>query len=151
MVWLRISSSANMRKNWLGLFIMGTLSVSLAVGWWLDRTGQLSGRPTAGVDDPSADLANVLPERTKRLVSFPSAGNSASSYEKLRSENDDLILFIDEAYTLLHENGIHLQLDIEKAPDGRLRLKTDSLNLLDQLEAKLHTINEQPTEAEPEK
>ena len=77
--------------------------------------------------------------------------SSQPSVEDLRSENDDLVRFIDESYTLLKAKGIHVQLDLEVDQDGRHRLRADSVELMDELKAKLRELDEKLNEATPDK
>jgi hypothetical protein len=114
-------------KYWAGVSSLGAISLTLAIGWWLDR------RAT------SVEL-NTMRSQIKDLSSPPSV-------EDLRSENDDLIRFIDESYTLLRSKGIHVQLDLAVDEDGRYRLRADSLELMDELAAKLRQLEENPNEA----
>lgn len=140
-------------KSRLGSLVLGVLSVTLAVGWWLDRQSQTArGETTAAVgqrapasSEPIAEPNDAQAE-PKRFVLQRAA--ETLSYSALRDQNEDLTLFIDEAYQLLFQHGIHVQLDIEETPDGRLRLKADTLKLLNQLEAKLNTVDPQPMQAE---
>jgi hypothetical protein len=127
-----MARSANRWTFPISLLILVALLVSFAVGWWLDHQAQ------------SAELSSVR-SKLENLSSLP----SQPSDEELLSQNDDLIHFIDEAYTLLYEKGFHIQLDVETHQDGRLRLRADSVILKDELAAKLREIDETPDEAKP--
>ncbi len=70
------------------------------------------------------------------------------SSEAIRAQNDDLIRFIDESYSLLKANGIHVQLDLEVDRDGHYRLRADSLKLMEDLKARLQALEEIPREAQ---
>jgi len=110
--------------------MLGALSVTLAVGWWLGHRAH-----------------TVEVETLRSQVEHAASQDSA---EDLRAENDDLIHFIDEAYTLLKEEGIHIQLDLEVDQDGHYRLRADSAKLTDELKAKLRELNEKRNEAPPD-
>lgn len=116
-------------KYWLGLSVLGSLSVTLAVGWWLGHRAQ-----SAKIDSLRSRLEHV---------------SSEGLLEDVRSENDDLIRFVDESYTLLREEGIHIQLDLDVDQDGHYRLRADSAKLTDELKAKLRELNEPRKEAPP--
>ncbi len=118
-------------KYWGGLSTLGAISVTLAIGWWLDHQAQ------------SVEV-NAVRSQITDLSSQPSV-------EDLRSENDDLVRFIDESYTLLKAKGIHVQLDVEVDQDGRYRLRADSVELMDELTNKLRELDEKPNEATPDK
>lgn len=105
-----------------GLSLLAAITITLAVGWWLGHRSR------------SAEV-----ESLKAEIQRAASQNSESS---LRAENDDLIKFIDEVYALLRDEGIHIQLDLEVDPNGRLRLKADSAQIIDALKAKLKEIKE---------
>lgn len=144
-------------KNRLGSLLLGAFSLSLAVGWWLDHQGQFA-RGEAAIDHQVATVGSDVADRAAsvpadrvapmQLAARPAMPQPKPTYEALRAQNDDLIQFMDEAYVLLYESGIHVQLDIEKTADGHLRLKADTLKLMDQLEATLQTV--EPLPAEPQ-
>ena len=117
-------------KYWAGLSALGAICLTLAVGWWLDRQAR------------SVEL-NTMRSQIKGPSSLPAV-------EDLRSENDDLIRFIDESYTLLRSKGIHVQLDLAVDEDGRYRLRADSVELMDELAAKLKQLDENSNEATPD-
>ncbi len=118
-------------KYWAGLSALGAISVTLAVGWWVDHHAQ------------SVEL-NAARSQIKDFSSQP-------SIEALRAENDDLIQYIDESYTLLKEKGLHIQLDVEVDEDGRLRLRADSVQLMGDLTKKLRELDENLKKATPDK
>ena len=107
---------------WGGLSTLVAISVTLAVGWWLDHRTQ------------SVEM-DTLRSQITILSSQPSV-------EALRAENSDLAQFIDEAYALLNEKGFHIKLDVEVDRNGRYRLRADSVILMGQLEAKLRELDE---------
>jgi hypothetical protein len=150
---LRMSRYRNSWKNRLGLSVLGAFTVSLSVGWWLDHQRQIAASQiaavetrAAGFEEPAAEASTVR-SIPMRPIFRPALPRSKPTYQALQSQNDDLILFADEVYTLLYEKGIHVQLDIEKGPDGHLRLKADTLKLLDELDAKAQTPGAQIPEA----
>ena len=117
------------RQNWLRLSFLAALFIPLAVGWWV-------GRQTRFAD---------LEARKSRLeqVSPP------DSVENLRSEGDDLIRFIDETYALLRAEGIHVQLELDKDQDGHYRLRAETVELTDELKAKLRALKQRADQAPP--
>ncbi|MDP6553914.1 MAG: hypothetical protein QGG71_04565 [Pirellulaceae bacterium] len=110
-------------KVWIGISVFAALSVMLALGWWLGRRTQ-----SVELNTPRSQIRQI---------------SSQSSVQELQTENDDLIRFVDEAYALLREEGIHIQLDLDQDQDGHYRLRADSAKVTDELKAKLREINEQ--------
>jgi hypothetical protein len=116
-------------KYWAGLATLGAISVTLAVGWWLDHQAR-----SVELHALSLELS-TLRSQIDDLPSRPSV-------EHLRAENDDLMRFIDDVYSLLKAEGIYVQLDLEVDQDGRLRLRADSMHLMEELRAKLRELKE---------
>ena len=116
---------------WTGLALLGGFCVALAVGWWL-------GYRASSVE------ANAVPSEIESVAPLGSLEDSPqSSVQNLRSENDDLIRFIDEVYALLNAEGINIQLDLEADANGRFRLRADAAKIKEALKAKLREINAQ--------
>lgn len=115
---------SNIWKYLLGLCLLG----AIAAGWWLDHR-----RQSVEVETLRSQVEQVAPQDPAK-----------DSADDLRSENDDLIRFIDESYTLLKEEGFHIQLDLEEDQDGHYRLRADTAELTDELRAKLRELNKKP-------
>ena len=131
-----MARSSTTLKAWIGLSILGALSVAFAVGWWLGHRAQ-----SVEVELLRAKLGSV--QEDDQVEERP-------SLEDLRAENEDLREFIDEVYALLAKEGIHIQLDLEMDENGRYRLKADSAKLLDTLKATLQELNQNRNEASPD-
>jgi hypothetical protein len=114
-------------RRWGGLSILGAISVTLAVGWWMDH--RLLSRE-----------ADAMKSQVEYLQAQPSP-------EALRAQNDDLIRFIDESYSLLKAEGFHVQLDLAVDRDGHYRLRADSVKLMEDLRVKLQELKEIPGKA----
>jgi hypothetical protein len=67
--------------------------------------------------------------------------SSRPSPQALRAQNSDLVQFIDESYSLLKAEGIHVQLDLDVDQDGRYRLRADSIDLMRDLKAALQEFD----------
>jgi hypothetical protein len=122
-VEFRMARKPMTSKVWIGISVFAALSVMLALGWWLGRRTQ-----SVELNTPRSQIRQI---------------SSQSSVQELQTENDDLIRFVDEAYALLREEGIHIQLDLDQDQDGHYRLRADSAKVTDELKAKLREINEQ--------
>lgn len=57
------------------------------------------------------------------------------------NRTNDLIKFIDEAYALLRAEGIHVKLDLDVDENGRYRLRANSVELMEELKAKLRELD----------
>ncbi|MBC8351241.1 MAG: hypothetical protein H8E66_04610 [Planctomycetes bacterium] len=115
-------------RLWVGMLSTLTLSVGLAIGWWQDHQSH------------SAD-AEALRAEIERL-------SSPANAESLDAQRvDDLSKFIDEAYALLRAEGIHVKLDLDVDENGRYRLRADSVELMEDLKAKLRELAGPPATA----
>jgi len=125
-----MAQKSTMWKFWAGFSLLGLVAISLAAAWW------------------SADQARI--RQTEALRAQLQAFKDQPGDDEIRSENSDLVQFIDEAYSLLNDEGFHIQLDLEQDPQGRYRLKADSAKLSAELKAKLRELEGADNEAPPD-
>jgi len=135
-----MARSSTTLKAWIGLSILGALSVAFAAGWWLSPRSQ-----SVEVDPLGSKLGSVQEDDPVEEVR-----PLEDQLRSLEAENDDLRKFIDEVYALLAKEGIHIQLDLEIDENGRYRLKADSAKLIDTLKATLQELNQNRNEASPD-
>ena len=120
--------SATWRR--LGILSTQVLALALAIGWWRDYRSR-----------------SMEVEHLRIEIEQLSSQTTDDSLDDMST--NDLIKFIDEAYALLRAEGIHVKLDLDVDENGRYRLRANSVELMEELKAKLRELDERPAPRQP--